>query len=196
MFIGSETTGSEAISFRRLMDLAGPATELPINDVNKDDTAALLYSSGTTGVSKGVVLTHGNFIAASLMIGMDDDVAGDANDSVFLCVLPMFHVFGLAVIVYAQLRRGSTVVSLRRFEFEKFLEAIEKHKVTNLWVVPPIVLAMAKQRVVEKYDLSSLRRIGSGAAPLGKELMEECAKRFPRATVLQVMIDANLVHHI
>ena len=196
VFIGSETTGSEAISFRRLMDLAGPATELPINDVNKDDTAALLYSSGTTGVSKGVVLTHGNFIAASLMIGMDDDVAGDANDSVFLCVLPMFHVFGLAVIVYAQLRRGSTVVSLRRFEFEKFLEAIEKHKVTNLWVVPPIVLAMAKQRVVEKYDLSSLRRIGSGAAPLGKELMEECAKRFPRATVLQVMIDANLVHHI
>ncbi|XP_061359437.1 probable CoA ligase CCL7 [Gastrolobium bilobum] len=177
MILGSE-------SFNALLEVSGSETELPENDVKQGDTAALLYSSGTTGLSKGVVLTHGNFIAASLMVGMDDDLAGEF-DHVFLCVLPMFHVFALAIILYAQLRRGCTVVSLRRFELEAFLKAIEKHKVTSLWVVPPIVLALAKQSVVSNYDLSSLKRISSGAAPLRKELMEECARRFPHAIVYQ-----------
>ncbi|MCI64455.1 4-coumarate-CoA ligase-like 7, partial [Trifolium medium] len=72
------------------------------------------------------------------MVGMDDDFAGESN-GVFLCVLPMFHVFGLAIVTYGQLRRGSTVVSMGRFEMERFLKAIEKHRVTNLWVVPPMV---------------------------------------------------------
>ncbi|CAK8576187.1 unnamed protein product [Lathyrus sativus] len=115
---------------------------------------------------------------------MDDDLAGELN-GVFLCVLPMFHVFGLAVVTYAQLRRGSAVVSMGRFELESFLRAIEKYRVTDLWVVPPMVLALAKQSVVSKYDVSSLKCIGSGAAPLGKELMEECARRLPHVTVYQ-----------
>lgn len=132
-----------------------------------------------------MILTHGNFIAASLMIGMDDELAGEMND-VLLCVLPMFHVFGLAVITYSQLQRGNAVVSLKRFEFEVVLRTIEKYRVTRLWVVPPIILALAKHGLVDKYDLSSLKYIGSGAAPLGKELMEECAKRFPHTTVAQV----------
>lgn len=164
--------------------MAGPVTELPESGIKQGDTAALLYSSGTTGLSKGVVLTHGNFIAAAVMIGMDDDLAGEAND-VFLCVLPMFHVFGLAVVTYTALRRGSAVVSMGKFELEAFLKAIEKHRVTKLWLVPPILLAMAKQSVVQNYDLSSLKRIGSGAAPLGKELMQECARRFPHVAVCQ-----------
>ncbi|XP_027341516.1 4-coumarate--CoA ligase-like 7 isoform X2 [Abrus precatorius] len=172
------------ISFDALLELAGSPTEFPTVNVGQSDTAALLYSSGTTGLSKGVILTHGNFIAASLMIAMDDDLAGEMF-SVFLCVLPMFHVFGLTVICYTQLQRGSTVVSLKRFEFEVVLKMIEKYKVTHLWIVPPILLALAKHGLVEKYDLSSLKHIGSGAAPLGKELMEEGARRFPHAIVSQ-----------
>jgi len=168
-----------------LIESAGEVTELPENDVKQCDTAALLYSSGTTGVSKGVILTYNNFIAAALMINMDDDLAGELNN-VFICVLPMFHVFGLAVITYSQLRRGSTVVSMGRFELEGFLKVIEKYRVTNLWVVLPIVLALAKQSVVGKYDVSLLKSIGSGAAPLGKELMEECARRLPHVTIYQV----------
>ncbi|KAH1225376.1 4-coumarate--CoA ligase-like 7 [Glycine max] len=175
---------SRITSLDAVMEMAGPATELPESGVKQGDTAALLYSSGTTGLSKGVVLTHRNFIAASVMIGMDDDLAGEQDD-VYLCVLPMFHVFGLAVVTYAALRRGSAVVVMERFELEALLKAIEKQRVTKLWVVPPILLGLAKQSVVGNYDLSSLRRIGSGAAPLGKDLMEECGRRFPHVAICQ-----------
>ncbi|KAI9071862.1 hypothetical protein K1719_046181 [Acacia pycnantha] len=175
---------SKITTFDELLEIAGSPTEFPASNVKQSDTAALLYSSGTTGVSKGVILTHKNFIAASLMIGMDDELANERHD-VFLCVLPMFHIFGLAVITYAQLQRGNAVASMKKFDFEMMLEAVEKYSVTRLWVVPPIILALAKQSVVKKYNLSSLKQIGSGAAPLGKELMEECAKKFPQALVLQ-----------
>ncbi|XP_022862158.1 4-coumarate--CoA ligase-like 7 [Olea europaea var. sylvestris] len=155
------------------------------NRIKQNDTAVLLYSSGTTGTSKGVILSHRNFIAASLMVTADQEWAGEINN-VFLCVLPMFHVFGLAVIMYSQLQRGNSVVSMAKFDFEMILKAIEKYKVTHLWVVPPIMLALAKNSVIKKYDLSSLKQIGSGAAPLGTDLMKECAKNFPQAIVLQV----------
>ncbi|CAA0832599.1 4-coumarate--CoA ligase-like 7 [Striga hermonthica] len=152
--------------------------------IKQDDVAALLYSSGTTGTSKGVILTHGNFISGALMVTSDQESAGE-SDNVFLCFLPMFHVFGLAVILYSQLQRGNVVVSMSRFDLELILKMVEKYRVTHMWVVPPIVLGLAKSPVVKKYDLSSLKQIGSGAAPLGRELMQECAKNFPRAVVNQ-----------
>uniref|UniRef100_A0A6P3ZLT8 4-coumarate--CoA ligase-like 7 isoform X1 n=1 Tax=Ziziphus jujuba TaxID=326968 RepID=A0A6P3ZLT8_ZIZJJ len=175
---------SKILNFHDLVSLSGSASEFPMVNVKQTDTAALLYSSGTTGASKGVILTHRNFIAASLMVTMDQEVAGE-KDNLFLCFLPMFHVFGLAVITYSQLQRGNTVVSMGRFDFEKILKVVEKYKITHLWVVPPIVLALAKQSVVKKYDLSSLKHVGSGAAPLGKDLMEECAKVIPGGAVFQ-----------
>lgn len=180
------SSNSKITTFDEFLRLAGSPTEFPSCKVKQSDTAALLYSSGTTGVSKGVILTHGNFIAASLTIGMDDELAGEKHD-VYLCVLPMFHVFGLAVILYSQLRRGNAVVSMNKFDFEMLLRAVEKYRVTRLWVVPPIILALAKQSVVHKYDLSSLKQIGSGAAPLGKELMEDCAKNLPHVLIFQVI---------
>ncbi|KAK6163405.1 hypothetical protein DH2020_000269 [Rehmannia glutinosa] len=97
-----------------------------VNKIKQDDTAALLYSSGTTGTSKGVILTHRNFISASLMVTADQDFAGEMHNS-FLCVLPMFHVFGLAVIMYAQLQRGNAVVSMSKFDLELILKTVEKY---------------------------------------------------------------------
>lgn len=178
---------SKIYCFDDLINMAGNESgpEFPIVGVNQNDTATLLYSSGTTGASKGVILTHRNFIASSLMITMDQTMRGETN-CVFLNFLPMFHVFGLACITYAQLQKGNTIVSMPRFNLEKALWAVEKYKVTDLWVVPPVVLALAKQSVVKKYDLSSVKHVGSGAAPLGRELMEECAKNIPSAVVLQV----------
>ncbi|KAG5247485.1 Ca4CL [Salix suchowensis] len=163
-------SGSRIRSFDSLVELGGSHSQFPSSNVKQSDISTLLYSSGTTGVSKGVVLTHGNFIAASLMVTMDQVMAGEMHN-VFLCFLPMFHVFGLAVVTYSQLQMGNAVVSMG--------------KVTHMWVVPPVVLALAKQNLVKKYDLSSLKNIGSGAAPLGKDLMKECAKNLPGTIIAQ-----------
>ncbi|XP_075634756.1 putative CoA ligase CCL7 isoform X2 [Castanea sativa] len=179
------TSNPNVIHFNDLLNYPSSSkSELNINNVKQNDTAALLYSSGTTGTSKGVVLSHRNFIAASLMVTMDQEVAGERHN-VFLCVLPMFHVFGLSVIMYGQLQIGNALVSMERFELEKALAAVERFRVTHLWVVPPVILALAKQSVVKKYDLSSLKHIGSGAAPLGKDMMEECSRNVPNAVVAQ-----------
>ncbi|KAJ0084838.1 hypothetical protein Patl1_30598 [Pistacia atlantica] len=178
------SSNSKIVTFQDLIELSGNVSEFPDVSIRQTDIAALLYSSGTTGTSKGVILTHRNFIAASLAINMDQDLAGE-KDNVYLCVLPMFHVFGLAVVLYTQLEKGNTLVSMRKFDFEMLLRTVEKYRVTNMWIVPPIVLALAKQSLVKKFELSSLKLIGSGAAPLGKELMEECAKNFPHAVIIQ-----------
>lgn len=177
---------SKILTFHDLVESAGSASDFPLANIKQTDTAALLYSSGTTGMSKGVVLTHKNFIASSLMCTMEQEMTGEMHH-VFLCVLPMFHVFGLAIITYSQLQKGNAVVSMSRFDLQKILMAVEKYKVTHLWVVPPIVLALAKNSAVKKFNLSSLRHIGSGAAPLGKELMEECAKVIPQGLIAQVL---------
>ncbi|XP_065622015.1 probable CoA ligase CCL7 [Quercus suber] len=187
------TSNPNVIHFNDLLNHHNPSSSSSseselniINNVKQNDTAALLYSSGTTGTSKGVVLSHGNFIAASLMVTMDQELSGERHH-VFLCVLPMFHVFGLAVIMYGQLQIGNALVSMERFELEKALAAVERYRVSHLWVVPPIILALAKLSVVKKYDLSSLKHIGSGAAPLGKDLMEECGRNVPNAVVAQLL---------
>lgn len=184
--IPSEIQSSKILCFNDLINMAGDksSSEFPIVGVKQSDTAALLYSSGTTGASKGVILTHRNLITSSLMITLDQKTNGDENGT-YLNFLPMFHVFGLVCITCAQLQRGNTIVSMPKFNLEKALWAVEKYKVTDLWVVPPVVLALAKQSVVKKYNLSSLKHIGSGAAPLGKELMDECANNIPSAVVLQ-----------
>ncbi|KAM7496821.1 hypothetical protein LguiA_021235 [Lonicera macranthoides] len=184
VILGSEGSIEGTTTFSELVNSAGSVSNLPKVSIKQSDTAALLYSSGTTGVSKGVVLSHGNFIAAALMVTSDQEFAGEMHN-LFLCVLPMFHVFGLAVILYSQLQRGNGVVSMGKFDFVMILKSIEKLRVTHMWVVPPIILALAKQSVVKKFDLSSLKQIGSGAAPLGKELMENCATNFPHAIVCQ-----------
>uniref|UniRef100_A0A1J3CNG1 4-coumarate--CoA ligase-like 7 n=3 Tax=Noccaea caerulescens TaxID=107243 RepID=A0A1J3CNG1_NOCCA len=177
-------SNSKILTFNNVMELSDPVSDLPVVDIKQSDTAALLYSSGTTGISKGVELTHGNFIAASLMVTMDQDLMGEYH-GVFLCFLPMFHVFGLAVVTYSQLQRGNAVISMAKFELETLLKNIDKYRVTQLWVVPPVFLALAKQNIVKKYDLSSLKYIGSGAAPLGKDLMEECGKNIPNVLLMQ-----------
>lgn len=184
VFLGAESSRTGCISYKDLISKSPSVSELPQVSIRGDDTAALLYSSGTTGVSKGVVLSHRNFISVSQMVTSDQRLMGE-KDYRFICFLPMFHIFGLGVILYSQLQEGNTIISMGKFDFEGLLKNVEKYRATHLWVVPPIILALAKHDVVKKFDLSSLKQIGSGAAPLGKELMEECAKKFPHVLVLQ-----------
>ncbi|KAJ3682484.1 hypothetical protein LUZ60_015057 [Juncus effusus] len=152
--------------------------------IKQSDTAALLYSSGTTGESKGVILTHCNFISAAIMVTADQDLRNEGQN-IFLCFLPMFHIFGLSVITYAQMHRGNTIVSMGRFELDSVMKAIERYRVTHLYCVPPVMIALAKQGTVQKYNLSSLKFVGSGAAPLGKDVMQAVSKNVPHAEIVQ-----------
>ena len=129
-----------------------------------NDVCVLPYSSGTSGIPKGVMLTHRNLVAnmcqmryPTTMLSSSDTLVG---------VLPFFHIYGMVVIMGYGLIEGATIVSLPRFDLEAFLGVIQKHRVTYANIVPPILVALAKHPVVSNYDLSSLRMLFSGAAPL------------------------------
>ena len=162
--------------------------ELPDKVVTQSDMVALMYLSGMTGMSKGVITTHKNLIETSLMVTVNQDRYGDPRN-VFLCFVPMFHIFMLLVAMYSQLRRGNIVVSMGKFDLEKVLWAVEKYRVAHLCVVLPMMVELVKQSVVmKKYDLSSLKQVKSGAAPLERDVMEECAKKMPHVEICQVEI--------
>eukprot|EP00252_Welwitschia_mirabilis_P013049 TRINITY_DN28852_c0_g1_i1.p1 TRINITY_DN28852_c0_g1~~TRINITY_DN28852_c0_g1_i1.p1 ORF type:complete len:539 (-),score=88.27 TRINITY_DN28852_c0_g1_i1:453-2069(-) len=173
---------TSVVGFRDLLRL-GEGRDVPHICIKQSDTAALLYSSGTTGINKGVILTHRNFMASALMLTSDHDLRGEGPSTV-LILIPMFHVYGLT-LTFAQLQRGSAIATLGKFNFVKMLDAIEKYRVSHLPIVPPIMTALAKEEIVKRYDLSSLRQIASGAAPLGKEVQETCASKLPHTSVLQ-----------
>jgi acyl-CoA synthetase (AMP-forming)/AMP-acid ligase II len=139
-----------------------------------NDVAALPYSSGTTGHPKGVMLTHRNLVANLQQVRA---VIPTGEHDVLMGVLPFFHIYGMTVILNNALRSGATVVTMPRFDLETFLRLIEEHRVTRAFVVPPIALALAKHPLVDRFDLSSLDLVLSGAAPLGEELERACAER-------------------
>jgi acyl-CoA synthetase (AMP-forming)/AMP-acid ligase II len=140
----------------------------------REDLVVLPYSSGTTGVCKGVMLTHRNLVANLSQL---KGAGYDWERETLVCVLPMFHIYGLAVILNHGLWCGSTIVTLPRFDFEQLLRVMRDHRVTLAHLVPPVVLALARHSLVDSYDLSSLKMIFSGAAPLGAELTRECCAR-------------------
>jgi len=172
----------EAEGATPLAELVETVAEPPKVKLDPDrDLAVLPYSSGTTGLPKGVMLTHRNIVAnveqanARIGLGPGDVVIGS---------LPFFHIFGMTVIMNMGLRNGAKVVTMPRFDLDQFLELIERHRATHLFIVPPIALALAKHPAVEGRDLSSLRVVNSGAAPLGAELVEQVSERIG-AVVMQ-----------
>ncbi|KAK6250226.1 hypothetical protein SCA6_004231 [Theobroma cacao] len=156
--------------------------------VNQSDSAAILYSSGTTGRVKGAMLTHRNLIAIMTAIHHYNTTEGGDNDnpqrSVTFFTVPLFHVFGFFMLLGAVLS-ADTVVLTERFEFEEMLRAVEKYKITGMPVSPPLVLAFVKSDLTKKYDLSSLQGLGCGGAPLGKEIAQRFKEKFPNVVLVQ-----------
>ena len=143
-----------------------------------NDLAFLVYSSGTTGHPKGVMLTHRNIVANTLQICAAEQPLspvprpGHPDGDSILAFLPFFHIYGLTVVVHQSFYRGLKTVVLPKFDLESWCRIVQGYKITFAYVVPPVVLQLSKQPIVSKYDLSSLRMMNSGAAPLTRELVD------------------------
>ncbi|MFI5310727.1 MAG: AMP-binding protein, partial [Gemmatimonadales bacterium] len=138
------------------------------------DVVVLPCSSGTTGMPKSVMLSHRNLVANLAQCdSIDDSVPGDHT----IGVLPFFHIYGMVVIMCLALRRGSCVVTMPQFELEQYLRLTQQYRCDRAYIVPPIALALAKHPLVDKFDVSSLVTVMSGAAPMGRELESACAMR-------------------
>jgi acyl-CoA synthetase (AMP-forming)/AMP-acid ligase II len=158
-----------AASFSELM--GAPIEQVP---VQADDLVVLPYSSGTTGLSKGVMLSHRNLVAN---IAQVNEASQMGEDESFVAVLPFFHIYGMQVLMNSGLRAGLTIVTMPRFDLVQFLELNARHGCTRAFVAPPIVVALAKHPVVDDYDLDALTQVFSGAAPLSAELAAEAGAR-------------------
>ncbi|XP_021800974.1 4-coumarate--CoA ligase-like 9 isoform X3 [Prunus avium] len=156
-------------------------------EVSQTDSMAILFSSGTTGRVKGVLLTHRNFIAQLAgfhALRREPDPTLPDEQTVSLFTVPLFHVYGFFMLVLA-VTTAETLVLRERFDFEAMLRAVERYKVSYMPVSPPLIVSLGKSELAQKYDLSSLRRICCGGAPLGKEVAERFTEKFPNVEIVQ-----------
>nr|AFG26323.1 4-coumarate-CoA ligase [Cinnamomum osmophloeum] len=161
-------------------------SELPEVDISPDDVVALPYSSGTTGLPKGVMLTHKGLITSvAQQVDGDNPNLYFKKEDVVLCLLPLFHIYSLNSVLLCGLRVGAAILIMQKFDIVALMELVQKYKVTIAPFVPPIVLAIAKSPEVDRYDLSSIRTVMSGAAPMGKELEDILRAKIPNAKLGQ-----------
>lgn len=177
-----------------LTDLMGAplAAQVPV-DVD-EHVVALPYSSGTTGLPKGVMLTHRNLVVNIDQTLVPADLeAGEMT----LAFLPFFHIYGLQVLMNIYLTAGGGLVTMPRFDLEMYLDLVCKYESPRLWIVPPVAVALAMHPLVDRYDLSHVEQVFSAAAPLGADVAEALAKRLD-ATVNQGygMTELSPVSHV
>lgn len=158
-------------TWRDLLDCQSPPP--PVRR-GHNDLAALPYSSGTTGKPKGVMLTHANVIANIRQAWGADEIR---HDDLIVNIMPVYHAAGLVYVLHSYLGRGATVVLMRRFDLEAWLAANQRYAATILGVPPPVVLAVAKSPLWDRFRLHTIQRAACGAAPLGADLQRTFEER-------------------
>jgi acyl-CoA synthetase (AMP-forming)/AMP-acid ligase II len=139
-----------------------------------EDVAVLPYSSGTTGRAKGVMLTHRNLVA-NIVQGLR--LLAVRRETRVLAVLPFFHIYGMQVTMNFPLYVGATAVTMPKFDLAEFLRVIAEYRTDRVYIAPPVAVALAKHPIIDSYDLSALKMLFSGAAPLDAELAKAVHRR-------------------
>ncbi|KAJ9127910.1 hypothetical protein QFC24_000195 [Naganishia onofrii] len=179
---GIEAYDSILATQQQVGDFAG----VELNKGDYEDCAVLCYSSGTTGLAKGVMTTHQNLnVVGQISRAASPPSMKNGKGQLILGVLPMFHIYGMVKLINYPLTIGIPVVVLPKFVDTLFFGSIQKYKITYAFLVPPIILHLANNPIAEKFDLSSLQNVMSGAAPLGAGLTKKVKQRFPWLNVSQ-----------
>ncbi len=169
---GSAEVLPERTSLCELLSTGAQAPDVTFDPATH--LAVLPYSSGTTGRAKGVMLTHRNLVANVAQTGPLLTLSGEDR---LLAVLPFFHIYGMSVLMNSSLSRGATIITMPRFDLADFLRVIDTYKATFIFIAPPIAVALAKHPMVDDYDISTVKMVFSGAAPLDAELGKKVADR-------------------
>jgi len=165
-----------ALPFVELFESVMEPSEAPTNALidPRNDLAALPYSGGVADSPKGVMRTHYSLVANLCQF---DAVSRVDESDVVIGVVPFFHTYGMFTLMMHALRRGASVVTLPRFDPEPFLRAVEVYRVTKAYLAPPIVLALARHPMIDRFDLSSLDLIAAGSGPQDENVALECERR-------------------
>ncbi|PVD30213.1 hypothetical protein C0Q70_09475 [Pomacea canaliculata] len=173
------------LNFSDILALGSEDVLLPPAPVDpRTAIASLLFSSGTTGLPKGVIITQRNIMAWVHQFNAHDGPLLSTDDTTVL-FLQLFHAYGQVVALSASLAYGCRVVLVTKFEINEFLSFVAKYRATFLFVVPPVIIAMVNHPKLSTYDLSSVRQAMSAAAPLGKELEIQLSQKMGRTFLVQ-----------
>lgn len=184
--------GGDGNSLRALLSEGREAPEVHIDPATH--VAVIPYSSGTTGYPKGVRLSHANIVSNVVQTYPVIDVT---SGDVVLAILPFFHIYGMTVLLNIALKKRAALVTMAKFDLVEYLTITQNHRCTYLFIAPPVAVALAKHPLVDQYDLSSVRAVFSGAAPIDAALMKAVGERLD-ARVRQGygMSEASPVTHV
>lgn len=183
----SEEKIEGAVNWKDLLEAGDRLGDKNKVQILQTDLCALPFSSGTTGLQKGVMLTHRNLIAnlCSTLFSVRSEMIGQI---VTLGLIPFFHIYGIVGICCATMKNKGKVVAMSRFDLRLFLNALIAHEVSFAPIVPPIILNLVKNPIVDEFDLSKLklRSVMTAAAPLAPELLTAFEAKFPEVQVQEV----------